>query len=71
MKIFSKEITGTNYLGDFFFVQQLNFVHKGMTPLMVACHEGQQEVAKALLELGAEINRVENGSTALMAALEG
>ncbi|PVD37112.1 hypothetical protein C0Q70_04107 [Pomacea canaliculata] len=49
----------------------LNFVHKGMTPLMVACHEGQQEVAKALLELGAEINRVENGSTALMAALEG
>lgn len=55
-----------------FLNKQLNYVHKGLTPLIVACHEGQQEALKVLLELGAEINRQgSEGNTPLGAAIEG
>ncbi|KAK7471427.1 hypothetical protein BaRGS_00035915 [Batillaria attramentaria] len=50
----------------------LNYVHKGLTPLMVAAHEGQRDAINVLLELGAEINRQgDKGNTPLGAALEG
>nr|KAG5706472.1 hypothetical protein BaRGS_032865 [Batillaria attramentaria] len=47
-------------------------VHKGMTLLMVACHEAQRDIVNMLLDMGADINAEgEKGNTALGAALEG
>ena len=51
---------------------QVNTVHKGLTPLIVACHEGQKDMCSCLLAQGADINgRGDKGNTPLGAALEG
>lgn len=50
----------------------LHRVHKGMTLLMVACHEAKRDIIMALLDLGASVNdEGDHGNTALGAALEG
>ncbi|XP_046370585.2 E3 ubiquitin-protein ligase MIB2-like [Haliotis rufescens] len=50
----------------------LNVNHKGVTPLILAAHEGQTEVVRALLELGADTSPTDGkGHTALHAALIG
>lgn len=47
-------------------------VYKGLTLLMVACHEAKRDIINALLDLGAPINAEgDHGNTALGAALEG
>ncbi|KAL8591676.1 hypothetical protein ACOMHN_056792 [Nucella lapillus] len=52
--------------------QLVNGAHKGMTPLITACHEGQKDICACLLALGADINKAGiKGVTPLAAALEG
>ncbi|KAL8578225.1 hypothetical protein ACOMHN_040986 [Nucella lapillus] len=50
----------------------LRQVHKGLTLLMVACHEAQRDIINVLLDMGAPINaKADHDNTALGAALEG
>ena len=50
---------------------QLSSVHNGLTPLMLASHQGKRKVALALLDLGADVNGMGvKQQTALGAALE-
>ncbi|XP_076472368.1 E3 ubiquitin-protein ligase MIB2-like [Babylonia areolata] len=50
----------------------VNRVHKGMTPLIMASHEGQKDMCSCLLAQGADINKMgEKGTTPLGSALEG
>ncbi|XP_046576920.1 E3 ubiquitin-protein ligase MIB2-like [Haliotis rubra] len=52
--------------------KMLNVKHKGVTPLILAAHDGQFEVVKVLLELGADTSSTDGkGHTALHAALIG
>jgi ankyrin repeat protein len=53
----------TNYIGD---INQINVA--GLTPLMSASQNGVTAIVQALLEHGADVNRVLNGRTALMVA---
>lgn len=41
----------------------------GFNPLMIACYRGQTEAAKALIKLGADVNRTSAEGTALLAAV--
>ena len=47
-------------------------VHKGLTPLIAAAHEGERDICSCLLALGADVNgKGTQGACALTAALEG